>query len=114
MDLNITNSDIAYIVFALVAVIVAFMLIKKVAGCLIKAVIFAILVAILGYLYYKGEGVSQNLDQAKDWLLWGWQHGHAPKVAVFNELGQYPGGMDLLLTASKEYYRPLGGFVFQW
>lgn len=68
----------------------------------------------LGYLYYKGEGVSQNLDQAKDWLLWGWQHGHAPKVAVFNELGQYPGGMDLLLTASKEYYRPLGGFVFQW
>ena len=44
MDLNITNSDIAYIVFALVAVIVAFMLIKKVAGCLIKAVIFAILV----------------------------------------------------------------------
>ncbi len=62
MDLNITNSDIAYIVFALVAVIVAFMLIKKVAGCLIKAVIFAILVAILGYLYYNFSMVEESGD----------------------------------------------------
>ncbi|MBR0117740.1 MAG: hypothetical protein IKH02_05285 [Prevotella sp.] len=62
MDLNITNSDIAYIVFALVAVIVAFMLIKKVAGCLIKTVIFAILVAILGYLYYNFSMVEESGD----------------------------------------------------
>ena len=62
MDLNITNSDIAYIVFAIVAVIVAFMLIKKVAGCLIKAVIFAILVAILGYLYYNFAMVEESGD----------------------------------------------------
>ena len=62
MDLNITNSDIAYIVFAIVAVIVAFMLIKKVAGCLIKAVIFAILVAILGYLYYNFSMVEESVD----------------------------------------------------
>ena len=62
MDLNITNSDIAYIVFAIVAVIVAFMLIKKVAGCLIKAVIFAILVAILGYLYYNFSVVEESGD----------------------------------------------------
>ena len=62
MDLNITNSDIAYIVFALVAVIVAFMIIKKVAGCLIKAVIFAILVAILGYLYYNFSMVEESGD----------------------------------------------------
>lgn len=62
MDLNITNSDIAYIVFAIVAVIVAFMLIKKVAGCLIKAVIFAILVAILGYLYYNFSMVEESGD----------------------------------------------------
>lgn len=62
MDLNITNSDIACIVFALVAVIVAFMLIKKVAGCLIKAVIFAILVAILGYLYYNFSMVEESGD----------------------------------------------------
>ena len=62
MDLNITNSDIAYIVFALVAVIVAFMLIKKVAGFLIKTVIFAILVAILGYLYYNFSMVEESGD----------------------------------------------------
>ena len=62
MDLNITNSDIAYIVFALVAVIVAFMLIKKVAGCLIKTVIFAIPVAILGYLYYNFSMVEESGD----------------------------------------------------
>jgi len=62
MDLNITNSDIAYIVFALVAVIVAFILIKKVAGCLIKTVIFAILVAILGYLYYNFSMVEESGD----------------------------------------------------
>ena len=62
MDLNITNSDIAYIVFALVAVIVAFLLIKKVAGCLIKTVIFAILVAILGYLYYNFSMVEESGD----------------------------------------------------
>ena len=63
MDLNITNSDIAYIVFAIVAVIVAFMLIKKVAGCLIKAVIFAILVAILGYLYYNFSMVEESGEE---------------------------------------------------
>jgi len=62
MDLNITNSDIAYIVFALVAVIVAFILIKKVDGCLIKTVIFAILVAILGYLYYNFSMVEESGD----------------------------------------------------
>ena len=63
MDLNITNSDIAYIVFALVAVIVAFILIKKVAGCLIKAVIFAILVAILGYIYYNFALVEESGEE---------------------------------------------------
>ncbi|MBO4658062.1 MAG: hypothetical protein J5637_00410 [Prevotella sp.] len=64
MDLtNIPTSDIAYIVFAIVAVIVAFILIKKVAGCLIKAVIFAILVAILGYLYYNFSIVEESEGQ---------------------------------------------------
>ena len=56
------KKNIAYIVFALVAVIVAFMLIKKVAGCLIKTVIFAILVAILGYLYYNFSMVEESGD----------------------------------------------------
>ena len=51
--LNISNQDIAYLVFAIIAVIVAFMIIKKVAGCLIKTVVFAILLAVMAYLYYQ-------------------------------------------------------------
>lgn len=62
MDLNITSTDLTYVIFAIVAVIVAFLIIKKVAGCLIKAVIFAILVAILGYLYYSFSMVEESED----------------------------------------------------
>ncbi len=62
MDLNITSTDLTYVIFAIVAVIVAFLIIKKVAGCLIKAVIFAILVAILGYLYYNFSMVEESED----------------------------------------------------
>ena len=62
MDLNITSTDLIYVIFAIVAVFVAFLIIKKVAGCLIKAVIFAILVAILGYLYYNFSMVEESED----------------------------------------------------
>ena len=62
MDATIGQSDTVYVVLALAAVIVAFMLIKKVAGCLIKTVIFAILVAILGYLYYNFSMVEESGD----------------------------------------------------
>ena len=62
MEFNITSTDITYVVFAIVAVIVAFLIIKKVAGCLIKAVVFAILVAILGYIYYNFSMVEESED----------------------------------------------------
>lgn len=62
MEFNITSTDITYVVFAIVAVIVAFLIIKKVAGCLIKAVVFAILVAILGYIYYNFSMVEDSED----------------------------------------------------
>ena len=62
MEFNITSTDLTYVIFAIVAVIVAFLIIKKVAGCLIKAVIFAILVAILGYLYYNFSMVEESED----------------------------------------------------
>ena len=51
--INFSNQDIAYIVFAIIAVIVAFLVIKKVAGCLIKTVVFALLIAVMAYLYYQ-------------------------------------------------------------
>lgn len=62
MEFNITSTDNTYVVFAIVAVIVAFLIIKKVAGCLIKAVVFAILVAILGYIYYNFSMVEDSED----------------------------------------------------
>lgn len=62
MEFNITSTDITYVIFAIVAVIVAFLIIKKVAGCLIKAVVFAILVAILGYIYYNFSMVEETED----------------------------------------------------
>lgn len=62
MEFNITSTDITYVVFAIVAVIVAFLIIKKVAGCLIKAVVFAILVAILGYIYCNFSMVEDSED----------------------------------------------------
>ncbi len=51
--LDISTQDIAYLVFGIIAVIVAFVVIKKVAGCLIKTVVFAILLAVMAYLYYN-------------------------------------------------------------
>ena len=62
MEFNITSTDITYVIFAIVAVSVAFLIIKKVAGCLIKAVVFAILVAILGYIYYNFSMVEESED----------------------------------------------------
>ena len=62
MEFNITSTDITYVIFAIVAGIVAFLIIKKVAGCLIKAVVFAILVAILGYIYYNFSMVEESED----------------------------------------------------
>ena len=59
-SLNITSADIAYVVFAIVAAIVAFLIIKKVAGCLIKAVVFAILIAIMAYCYYNFSVVEET------------------------------------------------------
>lgn len=42
----------AYYIFALVLLIVVFLLIRKIASCLIKMVIMAILVAALAYIYF--------------------------------------------------------------
>lgn len=44
--------NIGYYLFALAAVIVAFLVIKRVASCLIKSVITLALVAVLVIIYY--------------------------------------------------------------
>lgn len=62
----------------------------------------------LGYMYYKGEGVAKNDDQAKKWLIWGYKNGCAA-FAIAHYARAYPGGMDLFKKALNEYYQPLKG-----
>jgi hypothetical protein len=44
--------NIGYYIFILVAIIVAFLIIKKVASCLIRSIVAIILVAVLAYVYW--------------------------------------------------------------
>ncbi len=44
--------NFGYYVFCIIAFVVAFFLIKKIAGCMIKTVIMAIVVAVLAAVYY--------------------------------------------------------------
>ena len=44
--------NIGYYLFILVAIIVAFLTIKKVTTCLIKSVVLIVLVAVLAFVYF--------------------------------------------------------------
>ena len=44
--------NIGYYIFILVAIIVAFLIVKKVTSCLIRSVVAVVLVAILAYIYW--------------------------------------------------------------
>lgn len=44
--------NLSYYIFCIVALIVGVFIIKKVAGCLIRTVIFAVIVAALAVVYY--------------------------------------------------------------
>ena len=50
MELQMQN--IGYYIFILVAIIVAFLIIKKVTTCLVKSIVLIVLVAVLGYIYW--------------------------------------------------------------
>ena len=44
--------NIGYYIFLLVAIVVAFVIVKKVASCLIRSVVLLALVVLLGYIYW--------------------------------------------------------------
>lgn len=46
------TSQFGYYIFCIVAFIVALMLLKKLAGCLVKTVIMGIVLAVLAAIYY--------------------------------------------------------------
>ena len=49
---NLTSQDLVYALFSLGVIIVALFLIRKVAGCLIKTVIMAVIIAVLAAVYF--------------------------------------------------------------
>ena len=46
------TSQFGYYIFCIIAFIIAFLFLKKIAGCLIKTVIMAIVLAVLVGIYY--------------------------------------------------------------
>ena len=44
--------NIGYYIFLLVAVIVAFLIVKKVASCLIRSIVLIVLAGVIGYIYW--------------------------------------------------------------
>ena len=44
--------NIGYYIFILVAIIVAFLIIKKVTTCLVRSIVLIVLAAVLGYIYW--------------------------------------------------------------
>ncbi len=68
MDLTelCTTENIAYAIFAILAVVVLFFLLKRVAGCIIRTVLFVIALAIMAYiyLYYIQEKAPEGAPAA--------------------------------------------------
>ena len=44
--------NIGYYLFILAAIIVAFLIIKRVVSCLVRSVVLIVLAALLGYIYW--------------------------------------------------------------
>jgi hypothetical protein len=44
--------NIGYYLFILAAIIVAFLIIKRVVSCLVRSVVLIVLAALLGYVYW--------------------------------------------------------------
>ncbi len=44
--------NIGYYLFMLAAIVVAFLIVKRVVSCLVRSVVLIVLVAVLGYIYY--------------------------------------------------------------
>ncbi|MBQ8158307.1 MAG: hypothetical protein IJ081_04725 [Prevotella sp.] len=44
--------NVGYYIFLIVAIILGVTIIKKVASCLIKTLVFLVLLAIMGYIYF--------------------------------------------------------------
>ena len=46
------ESNFTFYIFCLIAIVVAFVVIKKVTSCLVKSILMLIIVAAMAYLFY--------------------------------------------------------------
>ena len=46
------DSNFTFFVFILIAIVVGVIVVKKITGCLIKAIIFAVIISILAFIYF--------------------------------------------------------------
>lgn len=46
------STDFTYYIFCIIALIVGFLLVKKIAGCMIKSVIMIVIIAVLAAIYF--------------------------------------------------------------
>ena len=46
------QNNIGYYLFALAVIIVTFLIVKRVASCLIKSIVTLVLVAVLAFIYF--------------------------------------------------------------
>ena len=62
MDITelLNPENLPLIIFAIIAVVVAFFLIKRLAGCIIRLIVVAILLAVLGYIYFNYLEVKEE------------------------------------------------------
>lgn len=44
--------NIGYYLFMLAAIVVAFLIVKRVVSCLVRSVVLIVLAVVLGYIYY--------------------------------------------------------------
>ena len=51
--------NISYYIFVLIALMVAFLVVKKVASCMIKTVVLLVMVVALAVIYYLYLGLTQ-------------------------------------------------------
>ena len=66
METLFTTENILYVAFAILAIIVAFTLIKKFAGCLIRTIIFLLMLAALAYIYLNLSDKSKEKTEQQE------------------------------------------------
>ena len=69
-----------YFAFSIAVIVVIFLLIKKIAGCILKSVILLIVAALLAYVYFNYFKVVDGDSETNVEQIDNWQQRHATKT----------------------------------